>query len=157
MLSMLLGAFDKGFVSVVDPLEPKRSVNAFLGLEQGPSIKTHIGNGIPYIQVQIKLEGEITAIPSGIQYEREEYLSLLEEQFSQVITERLEKMLQHTQAVGSDVVSFGFYFRPYFLTRLEFNEFNWNDRYSEAQIEVHVKTNLRRYGLMMKTSPIQGK
>ena len=157
MLNILLGTFNKGFLSVVDPLDPKRSVNAFLSLEQGPSIKTHIENGIPYLQVQIKLEGEISAIPSGIHYEKEEYLSLLEEQVSQVITERMEKMLRHTQAAGSDVASFGFYFRPYFLTRPEFNDFNWNDRYSEAQIEVHVKTNLRRYGLMMKTSAIQGK
>lgn len=69
----------------------------------------------------------------------------------------MEKMLKHTQAVGSDVGGFGYYFRPHFLTRTEFNDFNWNDRYSEANIHVNVKTNLRRYGLMMKTSAIQGK
>jgi Ger(x)C family germination protein len=157
MLSILNGSFEKGFVSVVDPLDPKRSVNAYLGLEKNPIIDTFVDNGMPHIQVEIDLEGEISAIPSGIQYEQEEYLSLLEEQVSNVITERMEKMLRHTQALGSDVVGFGFYFRPHFLTRPAFNEFNWLDQYSKAEIEVQVKTNLRRYGLMLKTAEIKGK
>ncbi|MCE5285439.1 MAG: Ger(x)C family spore germination protein [Pelosinus sp.] len=157
MLSMLLGTFNKGFLSVVDPLDPKRSVNVFLSLQQHPSIKTRIEDGLPYIRIQINLEGEISAIPSGIHYEKGEYLSLLEEQVSQVITERMEKMLQHTQAVGSDVVGFGSYFRPHFLTGPEFKNYNWINRYSEAIIQVNVKTDLRRYGLMLKSSAIQEK
>lgn len=157
MLTMLIGSYKKGFLTVTDPLKTKSGVNVNLSLERNPRFTTRIQDGVPYIGIELRLEGYISAIPSGIHYEKEEYLSLLEQQVSQVITERIQKMLRKTQQAGSDAVGFGYYFRQDFLTRPDFNDFNWNDRYSEAKITLQVKTHLHRNGLMFRTNEIQGK
>lgn len=154
LLAILLGKFPYSFMTVDDPLMPKFAVNVALRLGSKPKVNVEIVDGIPVITVNIMLEGEISSIASGINYEDPKYLSILEEQFSQIFIKRMYDFLRHTQEMNSDVAGFGYYAHSCFRTSSEFNEYQWNQKYSQAQINVDVTTKIRRTGLMIRTYPI---
>lgn len=156
MLGMLEDHFPRGFLVVEDPLVPKKGVNINLRLGKPPDIKVKIVNDGPVIGVNILLEGEITAIPSGINYERGEQREQLEQQISQIITRQMEKTLLKTREWRTDVAGFGYHARTHFATEKEWADYNWDDKYAEAQFEVRVTTKLRRAGLMWQTAPTDG-
>lgn len=154
LLAILLGRLPHSFMTVDDPLMAKKAVNVALRLGSKPKINVEIVDGIPLININIMLEGEISSIASGINYEDPKYLSILEEQYSQIFKKRMSDFIRHTQELNSDVAGFGYFARSRFRTVSEFNEYQWNQKYSQAQINVDVTTRIRRTGLMIRSYPI---
>lgn len=156
MVAILMGKFPKGFLTIADPKMSEKNVHLLLRLGKNPQINVDFVNNRPVIFIDVLLEGEITSIASGINYESEDSRKSLETQVSEAIKLQMEDMLKHTQELETDVVNFGRYFRPKFKTYDEVVSFNWNDRYSEAEIHVQINTKIRRTGLMFKSMPIRG-
>lgn len=154
-LAMLLGKYPHGFLSVDDPLAPRHAINVNTRLGRNPKINVAIAGEQAIINVDVFLEGYITSIPSGINYESDEYKALLEQQISGVVRQKMLQMLQHTQEWDTDVVDFGYYVRPQFTTAQEFKDLHWDVLYPHAEFNVVVATQLRRNALMRKTSPIR--
>jgi spore germination protein KC len=155
MLAMLLGEYNNGFLSVEDPLAPKYFLNVNLRLGYTPKIKVILEEGRPVISVKILLEGEITNLPSGINYEQDSYLKLLEEQVNRVCHQEMVNMIQHTQELKSDVAGFGYYMRPAFTNYQEYLRYPWHEQYSQAKVNVTIDTKIRRTGLMIRTYPVK--
>jgi len=151
MLAMLLGIYRSGYIVVQDPLDPTSSVNISMRLGSKPKIKVMLVEGKPMINIVVPLEGEITSIGSGINYEQDKNLDLLEGQINKVQQEEMMNLIKHTQDLHSDVAGFGYYLRPVFQSNKDFEDYNWNDQYSKAEVNVEVKTQLRRTGLMIRT------
>jgi spore germination protein KC len=154
-LAILTGRFRSGgYLTVEDPLEPEAGVNVKMALTERPRIKAWLENGRPVFAISVKLEGEITSIPSGINYEQAEYRTLLEQKVANVYQAQLEKYIRVTQQLNCDPAGLGYYLRTNFTTRNEFNNYGWNDKYRDAVITVTVEARLFRTGLMFKTNPI---
>lgn len=153
MLAMLLNKYPRGFVVVSDPLAPAHNVNVIMRLSHPPRISVVMADGHPVISVDILLEGEITSIPSGINYEQSDYRPLLETQISQVMQQEMLAMLRHTQACQADVAGFGYWLRPQYATYQEWEAVNWNSLYCNAEFNVTINTRLHRTGLLWRTSP----
>lgn len=71
--------------------------------------------GRPVIHIDILLEGDISNINSGINYEQKGYIDLLETQISKVNEQEMRNMIRRTQELNSDVAGFGYYLRPDFF------------------------------------------
>ncbi|MDT8899930.1 Ger(x)C family spore germination protein [Anaeroselena agilis] len=155
MLAMLTGEFRHGYITVEDPLQPKSSVNINLRPGRSPKIDVTLADGRVVIDVDIMLEGEVTSIGSGINYEDAGYNQQLEDQVSAVVRADIEKLIRYTQQLGSDPVNFGKYLRSRFATYDEFRRFDFDGKYPAAEVSVRVTTQLRRTGLMWKTTPIR--
>lgn len=155
MFAMLENHYPRGFMVVDDPLEPKHAINVNLWLGRKPKINVAILDNHAAINVNVFLEGDITSIASGINYESDEYKGLLEKQISEIVRQRMLQMLQHTQEWGADIVDFGYYVRPQYATDQEFKDLHWDAMYPNAEFKVVVKTEIRRSSLMRKTSPIR--
>jgi spore germination protein KC len=155
MLAMLVDHYPRGFLVVDDPLAPQHAINVNLWLGRKPKITVAILDNHATIHVNVFLEGDITSIPSGINYESDEYKGLLEQLISENVRQRMLQMLQHTQEWGADVVDFGYYVRPHYATDQEFKDLHWDAIYPGAEFDVVVKTKIRRSALMRKTSPIR--
>ena len=151
---MVLGKFRNSYLIIEDPLVAKYKVNLLIRPAKGPEIVASLAEGSPSVTVKVFLEGEITSISSGINYEEGQYTTLVENTVAAIVQQDIVKMLKHTQEVDSDVVGFGYYFRPLFATYPEYEKFAWNDRYNETEISVEVKMKIRRTGLMGKTFPV---
>lgn len=151
MVAILQGKMVHGFIVVQDPLEPKDSINVAIRLGRQPKLAVALADGQARITADVFLEGEISSISSGLNYEARELRPLLEDQISQLIEGEMRKMLVKTQASGSDIVGFGFRARPLFATYQDYQQTDWSGLYQEAQIEVKVTTRLRRTGLTWRT------
>lgn len=154
-LSMLSGDFRNGFLTVEDPLEPTRGVNVRIRLGRSPVLSVNFIDDRPVIDVGILLEGEISSIASGINYESADYKKLLEERISEVIRGDMAKTIAYTQQLGVDPANFGRLVRSRFRTYEEFRGFGWDERYATAAVNIQVKTILRRTGLLWQTTPIR--
>ncbi|WP_378955327.1 Ger(x)C family spore germination protein [Pelosinus sp. sgz500959] len=155
MLAMLIGKYSHGFLSVEDPLDPKSFINISLQLGSKPKIKTAIVEGHPVIHVSILLEGNISSIGSGINYEQENYLKLLEGQINKVYQQEMINLIRRTQELDADVAGFGDYLRPVFQTNKELEDYQWNQKYRQAEVFVDINTKVRRNGLMLRTLPVE--
>jgi spore germination protein KC len=155
MLAMLLGDYSHGFLTVVDPLDTKYFVNVILRLGSKPDIKVVLAGGHPVVTVNIKLEAEISNLPSGINYEQDRYLKLLEEQVNKVCQQEMVNLIRHTQEVDADVAGFGYYIRPLFTSNQDYLDYNWLEQYKQAEVNVTIHTKVRRTGLMIRTYPVK--
>lgn len=154
LVAILNGDFRHGFLSVDDPLEPTKNVNVIMRLGRGPKLSATIIDGKAYLKAKIFLEGELTSVTSGINYENSEYRPLVEQQVSLLIKRDIIDMLIKTQGMKADVAGFGYHARSNFRTLDEFMNIDWEEMYSQAEIEVEVETKIRRTGLMWRTMPI---
>jgi Ger(x)C family germination protein len=155
LLAMLTGKYKQSYMTVIDPLAPKHGININIRQGEKPDYKTRIVDGRPVAQVTVHLEGEITSIPSGINYEKAEYKELLEEQIAQIIKQEMTDLVVRTQEEGADIVGFGYRFRHKFQTMPEWVAYGWTDKFPQAEITVEVECKLRRTGLMWRTVPKQ--
>ena len=155
MLAMLLGRYTHGFLNVEDPLDPKSSANINLRLGSKPDLKVELVEERPVIHVRILLEGDISSIGSGINYEEEDYLRLLEAQINKVYQQEMLNLIKRTQELNSDAAGFGYYLRPAFQSNKEYEDYQWNNKYGQAEVFVEVKTKIRRTGLMLRTIPVE--
>lgn len=153
ILAMLHNDLPRGVFTLDDPLEPQHEVSLNMRNGSSPKIDVDLIDGREVIKINVFLEGEITGIPSGINYEKPEYRELLEAAISDVVTQEIQGLIRHTQELGSDVVGFGYELRSHFATYRELRETNLAELYKTASVDVKVTTKLRRTGLMWKTSP----
>lgn len=153
-VEILQGDFTRGYLVVEDPLVPKDSINISLRLGEHPKIKLHLNDGKITIQVRVRLEGEISSIPSGINYEVDEYRQLLEAQIAKLMELQIRKALEKTQELGSDPVGFIAYMRPEFGTYAEMMNADLLTLYRQAEIQLDVKAAVRRSGLMWRSTEI---
>ena len=151
MLAMLLGEYPHGFLSVEDPLDSHYFINMNLRLGSKPKIKVELVEGRPVIHVSILLEGDISNIGSGINYEQKGYIDLLEAQINKVYEQEMLNLIRRTQELDSDVAGFGYYLRPAFHSNKEYVDYQWNEKYRQAEVFVEIETQIRRTGLMLRT------
>lgn len=156
MMAILRNNLQNPFFTIDDPLVAGKHIVLNLRLGRNTKLDADIQNDQAKLTAEIFLEGEISALTSGVSYERKDYRKLLEEHISQTIKQDILTMLHKTQGMRADVVGFGYPARKNFRTYNEFMQIDWADLYSKADIDVTVKTRIRRTGLMWKTSPING-
>ncbi|MPN19604.1 hypothetical protein SDC9_166976 [bioreactor metagenome] len=153
MMEILRGKFKQGYYSVTDPLVPDKAVTLNIRLGENPKLKARLVDGQAYLEAEVFIEAEITNLPSGTNYEISGHRQMLEEQISQALEKNIGEMLARTQAMKTDVVGFGYLARTNFRTYEESMKIDWPELYSQADIQVKVKTKIRRTGLMWRTLP----
>lgn len=153
-LSMLLGNFTYSFISVKDPLIENKSVNIYLHQEKRPSVHVVLDDGKPYYNVDISLEGDITGIASGTNYEKEKYQKDLEEEVKQIIADEMQNTIEVMKTLDCDAAGFGYYLRPLFAKQKDLDDFLEQHHFHDSDISVNVKFQVRRAGLMWQTMPI---
>lgn len=153
VLSLLQNNLNRGFIIPDDPLETKKQIMLNVRNGKKTDVEAKLVDGQAHLAVNVFVEAEIAAIPSGINYEKTEYREQLETTLSQLLKAEIERFILHTQDLGSDVVGFGYYLRPYFTNYAELENTNLEQLYKNAQVEVTVTSHIRRTGLMWRSSP----
>lgn len=154
-MAILQGIYQKGFITVTDPQVPGTVVTLNLREGRKPKLNTVIADGKAVLTADILLEGEITAISSGFNYEDPKNLQQLEQHIAAALEQESREMLSKTQELRSDVVGFGYPARASFATYPEYRQAHWGDMYQNADIQVKVAVKLRRTSLMRKSSPVE--
>ncbi|MDF9409198.1 Ger(x)C family spore germination protein [Pelotomaculum isophthalicicum JI] len=153
---MLRGEFENGFFSFVDPVLHEPALIGFtVHQARSPKYVTSINeDGTVTIDVDIYLEADLSAMLKGINYENPDLKPVIEEAFSMYVQQGCQNLIKRTQEeYKADIFNFGYRLKRHFWTVQTWHDFNWLERYPEAQVSVTVHTRVRRTGLMLKTSP----
>lgn len=156
---LLRGQFKNGIIGFPDPIA---GYEKFIGLNmrQGrkPEVRTQIlADGKVVIDVDIYLEPEMVSVTSGISYEEPDKKSILEQAVIQYFERNCNDLIRRCQEeFKSDILGFGNVVKHHFWTVSQWEEFGWQDKFPEAQINVKVHAKIRRTGLQLKTNPIKG-
>lgn len=153
-MAMVSGRFKRSFLVLQDPLEPTKIVNINIHQGRKPKVEAEFVDGKPMIHINLLIEGEITSIESGVNYEMEEYRIMLEEQGAQLVTQQIHDFIRTTQELQCDPAGLGANFRAAMKNWDEVERIDVVDLYSRAEISVAVIMKVRRTSLMWRTSPI---
>lgn len=152
---IIRGDYRQNFWSIRDPLMEGYYIPLDIRMRKSPSIKVKRRGDKFEVSVKLRLEGNILAVQSGIDYEREQYRSILENSVEETITGiagRVIKIAQ--QEYKSDVFGLGGYARRTFLLQDDWEKANWKRAFTDADIKVETEFHIRRAGLLYKANPI---
>lgn len=154
ILMMANGDFKRGIFTLKDPEKPDLVVMLSTRQKKAPEIKVDILDDKPVIHEKISLEGEIIAIQSRINYESPELVGVVEREVEKIVKEELDILIKRCKALKCDVFNFGYVGVRHFMTIQEWEAYNWNKHFEDAEVTTEVKFSVVRTGTMLKSSPI---
>jgi len=154
ILNMFRGWFFESLFAFPDPGRPDRFVILRVKKERKPEIKVRLdAEGMPEVRVRVALDAEIISIQSGINYERPEKLSILEEALNRQMERLAGELVRKAQEeFRADIFGFGFKARRLAATYPQWESMNWPELYPEARVSITFDTKIRRIGLLRKTT-----
>lgn len=148
------GDFKRGFFSMKDPKNQKYIIPFNVRMNKKPEVNIKISGEKSVINLKIELEGDILAIQSHINYENPDLLPELEKQFTYQIKTGIDNTINKCKALKADVFNFGDIASMQFGTIQNWEEFNWNKKFENAEVTSEVSFKIKRTGTMLKSAPI---
>lgn len=149
------GQYDHAFWSFDDPKHPGKLITLDIRQNRKPKTSVKIVNGKPYINLKLNLEADILSIQSGENYESPKQLGFFEDNIKKFIEEGMMRTFNKaSRQFHSDIFGFGKNAKALFLTWNEWEAMNWKHIFQYSQLNTEVNFNIRRTGLINKTSPI---
>ena len=149
-LLLARGEFERGFFTIQDPQKPELVISLDIRSSREPEIKVTCDGSKPIIRLNVLLDGDLLAVQSGIDYEKPEHKELLEQAFRQIVKDGIEKLINKCKDLNTDALLFGDYAVKNFLTINDWESYDWNNRFKEADITVNVEFAIRRTGTQAK-------
>ncbi len=154
---MVTGKFKRGIIDLRDQKSPDDVIPLDIRPSRNPVIKGRFVKGKPVLDVMLQMEADIGAIQSRINYEGQKNIVKLNQQAQKHIEEQIEKVIKKVQKeYKADIFSFGHKIAGYFPTIQEWEKYDWLSHFQEAKVNVSVKMNIRRTGMMINSSKIRG-
>jgi len=152
MMMLIRGEFNRGIFTIQDPKSPEWVIPIDTRLSRRPGIKVSFENDRPIISLEIKSEGDILAIQSGIDYENEKMIRIIESEMIKYLEDGINTVIHKCQLLNTDPLNFGRSAVRHFLTINEWENYNWNEKFKEAKVVVKVDFKIRRTGGILRTS-----
>lgn len=154
---LVRGELEKTIFTFPDPKEQEQYA-IVIEIREGrnPEFKVDLSAEKPKIEVDLRLEGEIVSIESGINYEIGEDQNLLQMHIEDIINREIMKVVKKSQEeFKSDILGFDEHMRKNFWTWQDWEDYEWQKRYPEAEIIVKTSIDFRRPGLLARMEPIK--
>lgn len=153
---ILNGTYRMSIINIQDPTNKKNILS--LEVKQGspPKISVDITGDTVKIRERLSLEGDLMAVP-GFQDYSTNFANqrLLAEFFNEHLKEISLAMLKKLQKNETDIIGYGEYAQRCFLTRRQWNDFDWSKKFKDAEFELDFEFQLRRTGLQEKHPEIE--
>lgn len=151
---MVRGEFKRGLFTMPDPQKPELIIPLDVKGSRKPDIKIDFDGTKPIIHVKVQLDGDLLAVQSRINYETPELKASLEKEFRKIIKDGIEEVIKKCKDLNTDVFLFGDHAVKSFFTIPEWENYNWNSQFKQADVTVKVEFTVRRTGTQIKSSPL---
>lgn len=121
-------------------------------LRSQASMKSKIKGGKPVVTIDIETEGNVGEVECKIDLSKPESLDKLNKKVDQAIKEMIEASIKRAKESGSDIFGFGNVVHRDNPKYFKKAEKDWDSQFKELEVEIKVKTKLRRKGTV--TQPI---
>lgn len=154
MVRIIHGTLKRAAFTIQDPLSPDKIIPIEVKEFEKPKIKIDLSEYKPKIHVEIKLEGDITSIPSRIHYEDLKMNQVLEQVFEKFIESGIKRTFLKAQELKVDIFDFGRTAIRQFWTIPQWEEYNWVERFPVSEFDAKVTFTIRRTGKIIDSEPI---
>jgi spore germination protein KC len=113
-------------------------------------ISPSIRNGKPFIQVDIKTEGDLEEVNSSVDITDPAVMKKLEDMFSKEVIKEVSESIKTVQAKKSDVFGFGETIHRAYPKTWKRLKPNWDEEFSSLDFSVKAEMYLRRHGIRNK-------
>lgn len=151
---MVQGEFKRANLTLNDINSPGNILVFDVRQGRQPKISVNFNGNKPVLGVELNIEADIVSIQSRIDYEKATAIGGLEVQLKTYLTDGVTRMIKKTQQFESDAIGFGRKAAHHFATVSEWENYKWLSKYKDADVNVNVKVNIRRSGLIYEAAPI---
>ncbi|MDO4618692.1 MAG: Ger(x)C family spore germination protein [Clostridia bacterium] len=145
--NIVSGSYTKSEVSYPDKGSRDNEIAVMQTLAKKPVIKVDISGEIPRIYVGLNFEADLRTVSEAYMIEAD--IENFEEQTEIAIKEAVKSFLYKTSTeYKSDIVGFGSYVKRKFSSFDDFEKYDWQEKYENAEFNVEVDFKLRRSGLI---------
>lgn len=153
---MVIGEFKRAALTINDDYSPGEAIPLDIRLGRKPKIRAYFKKGKPVINVELNIEADIGAVQSRISYEGPENIQKLNNMLKKNIEKGVRDVIKKAQKEWNvDIFTFGRKIAHSFGTIQEFEKYGWLDKFDDAGINVSVRANTRRSGLMYESAPVR--
>lgn len=149
IFNILTGMYESSYVSYKFSKTPKTPITLLQEQQKAPKIKVDTASDIPKIEVFLYVEADFSS--GTAEYLIEEQAEEFAKEASNELKTKAEEFLTGTQKTGADIVGFGSYAKRNFLSKKDFLEYEWKEKYKNAEISVNVDFKIRRTGLIVRS------
>lgn len=151
-LSIIRGEVNSFLISIDDPRNEQEKIDLMLYAEKSPKIKVDVVNNTPYVSIDLKFTGRIYSMKEDLRYLDTSVLDSLTEAASNYMENLLTQYLYKTSVeFKSDINGIGKYCLQNFLTIQEFENFDWENNYTNSAFNVSVDAEIESGFLVTET------
>lgn len=147
--NILSGDYNTGYSVIYSEKSPKSPATVRLEQKRKPIIKIDTSSNNPHIKIDVSLEGTFASVSSEYPVEKE--IEAFEKEAKEYISQAFLKFLNKTKnEFKSDLLGFGKHAKKSFLTYDDFEKYNWNEKYLNADFDLSLNFKVRRTGLIIR-------
>ena len=147
IFNILTGEYQSSYVSYY--FDDKEPITVMQQQKSKPKISVEAKTDTPKIKITVYLEAQLSSGTDNGKIEKE--LEAFSDRAAEEIKSQAESFLNETSARGTDVVGFGSYAKRNFKTIQEFQDYDWSERYKNAEFEVKVQFSVLGTGLVVRS------
>lgn len=147
--SLLAGKVNNFLVSIPNPNDSNDYLDVALYDDMSTKSTVNIINNTPYINVKVKLHGEIVTTNYTSDYLNNNTLGEISNYTSSYLESTISNFLYKlSKQYKADIGCFGKRALKCFSTWSEYESYNWKDRFRDSFFSVHVDTNVKSGSLI---------
>ena len=151
---LITNKLDSCIVSIDNPISEKEAKK--IEIQLFPSKKTkidlNIENDIPRISLQLSLNADIMTLDTDVNYEANDVLSKISEATEQYLKTQFNDYLNKvTKQYNVDIDDFCLKGPAHFSTISEWKNFNWDEKFKNAEFDIDIDINVLSTMLITKT------
>ena len=147
--NILTGQYKSSYVVYRYSKSPDDPITVVQKQKHRPKIKVRTDDDVPKIDAEIFVEADFSSSTPQISVEdnMEEFTS----EATAALKAQIEDFLAQTTNMGTDIVGFGSYAKRNFTDLQSFSDYNWLEKYKNAEFNVTVNFEIRRTGLVVRS------
>ena len=149
---LILDRVDSCSISIDNPVEEGEKLELQLFPSKKPKISVDIKDDIPIISIKLFVSSDVLTLNQNVNYESNEILDKISDATKSYLEDELNKYLNKiSKEYESDIDSFCNYALGHFATIPEWENFDWREKYKNAQFNVDIDVNVISSVLITKT------
>lgn len=153
MCHMLLQKkLDSCVVSVENPINTANKVELQTSPNKKPRITVNVDDDIPKIKIELSINADILTLEDHVNYESNEILEKFSQSAEKYFKKEIENYLNKVcKEYNTDIDYFFSKALSQFSTISEWENYNWKEKYKNAEFDVSVDVNVNSSLLLIKT------
>ena len=143
---------DSCIVSIENPMSGTDKIELQATPNKKPKITVNLQNDTPKIKIDVSIDADILKLEDNINYESDEILEEFSKSAEKYFKEQIEKYLDKvTKEYHTDIDNFFSKASSQFATIEEWKDYNWKEKYKNAEFDVSVDVNVISSLLLTRT------